>query len=179
VLADAASWALPGFAPDLIVSRHGVMFFDDPVAAFRHLRGVVAPSAALVFSCFRAPADNPWASSIAALLGLPLAANPRAPGPFAFADPGYVESILSAAGWQDIAFEPVDFAYLAGEGPDPVGAALDFFRRIGPAAATLRGLDGTAREAAEARIRDWLEAHRSGNRVALGASAWIVSARNS
>lgn len=35
VLADATSWALPGFSPDLIVSRHGVMFFDDPVAAFR------------------------------------------------------------------------------------------------------------------------------------------------
>ena len=64
-------------------------------------------------------------------------------------------------------------------GDDPVEDAIGFFRRIGPAAQALRALEGTAREAAEARLRDWLEQHRSGNLVALGAAAWIVTARNS
>ena len=52
-VADAAVWADPDFAPDLIVSRHGVMFFAAPPAAFRHLASVSAPDARLVFSCFR------------------------------------------------------------------------------------------------------------------------------
>src|SRR5690606_32551346 len=53
-LADAADWrpAEP-FAPDLLVSRHGVMFFGDPVAAFTNLCDVAAPGASLLFSCFR------------------------------------------------------------------------------------------------------------------------------
>ncbi len=179
VLADAASWSLPGFAPDLIVSRHGVMFFGDPVAAFAHLRAESQTGASLVFSCFRAAADNHWASTLARLLDLPPSADPYAPGPFAFADPAHVEAILGAAGWREIAFEPVDFAYIAGMGDDPVADALGFFRRIGPAAQSLRALEGEARAVAEARLRDWLEQHRSGNLIALGAAAWIVTARNS
>lgn len=176
---DAAGWRLEGFAPDLLISRHGVMFFDDPVGAFANLRGMSRPGAALVFSCFRALDSNPWAGHLAKLLELPPAANPRAPGPFAFADEDYVRSLLGQAGWSDIAFEPVDFAYVAGKGADPVDDALHFLRRIGPAAGALRALEGEARTQAEAKIRKWLEDCRSEDLVALQAAAWIVSARNS
>ncbi len=177
VEADAASWREPGFAPELIVSRHGVMFFADPVAAFANLRSLAAPSARLLFSCFRAPRENAWAAGLAELLGLPPSSNPTAPGPFAFADPGHVEPILVAAGWRDIAFEAVDFAYVAGVGEDPVGDALNLFRRIGPAAPYLRSLEGEALRLAEERIADWLELHRSDNLVAMAAAAWLVTAR--
>ena len=176
---DATAWHLTGFAPDLLVSRHGVMFFDDPLGAFTHLRGIAAPGANLVFSCFRSPRDNRWASDFAELLGLPPPADPHASGPFAFADPQYVEPILAAAGWQVIDFEPVDFAYIAGKGDDPVGDATAFFTRIGPAAIALRALEGAARDEALERITRLLEAHRNGDLVALGAAAWIVTARAS
>jgi SAM-dependent methyltransferase len=66
--ADATLWAEPDFVPDLLVSRHGVMFFDDPKAAFSHLAHVSAPGARMVFSCFRSPAQNIWASALAGLL---------------------------------------------------------------------------------------------------------------
>lgn len=177
VEADAGSWSEPGFAPELLVSRHGVMFFDDPVAAFANLLGQTAPQGSLLFSCFRSPLENPWASDMAQLLGLPPASDPRAPGPFAFADPAHVEAILEGAGWQAVALDPVDFAYVAGTGEDPVEEALGFFRRIGPAALALRALQGAELAAAEDRIRAWLEEHRSGNLVAFGAAAWLVSAR--
>jgi len=88
--ADAAQWT-PPHAPDLLVSRHGVMFFADPVAAFAHLHEIAAPGANLLFSCFRSPAENTWASAIPALL--PAAPPPPpgyAPGPFAFADADFV-----------------------------------------------------------------------------------------
>lgn len=176
ILADAGNWREPGFSPDLLVSRHGVMFFDDPVAAFANLHDSASTDAELVFSCFRQASENPWAVGMAKVLGLPPAGGSTAPGPFAFADPQHVENILSAAGWQGIAFEPVDFAYVAGVGEDPVADALAFFRRIGPAAPVLRALDGAARDAAEERLAEWLEGHRSGNLIAFGAAAWIVTA---
>lgn len=175
--ADAGSWRDPTFAPDLVVSRHGVMFFADPVAAFTNIRAGAA-GARLMFSCFRTPGENAWAGGLADLLGLPPSPNPRAPGPFAFAERAHVEAILNAAGWQDVAFEAADFAYVCGMGEDPVEDALGLFRRIGPAAPHLRALKGQALAAAEARIHEWLEQHRSGNLVAMSAAAWIVTAHS-
>ena len=174
-LGDAANWHEPGFAPDLLVSRHGVMFFDDPLAAFAHLHAISSTEAKLVFSCFRTARENPWASGLAELLGLP-PGDPTAPGPFAFADPQRVEAILAAGGWGNIDFEPVDFAWIAGKGADPVADALAFVSRIGPAAPALRALHGAERTAAEERVRGWLAQHRTGNLVAFAAAAWIVTA---
>lgn len=176
VLGDAATWSQAGFSPDLLVSRHGVMFFDDPPAAFAHLHAQAAPEARLVFSCFRNPRDNRWASDLAELLGQP-PSDPLAPGPFAFADPQRVEGILAAGGWTGVDLEPVDFAYVAGMGDDPVSEALAFFGRIGPAARALQALAEAERETARERMREWLERHRSGDLVAFGAAAWIVTAQ--
>lgn len=174
--ADAAHWKPDAFSPDLLFSRHGVMFFDVPVMAFANLRQISTADAQLVFSCFRSATFNPWASELASLLNLPMFTDSTAPGPFAFADDAYVRGVLDNAGWRDIALDPVDFAYVVGAGEDPVGDALQFFGRIGPAAPALRQLDGEARKTAEGWIRDWLEQHRSGNLVAFPGAAWIVSA---
>lgn len=178
---DAASWSKEGFAPDLLVSRHGVMFFDDPVAAFSHLRGLAQPGAGLMFSCFREPRLNPWMGGLAALLPRDASAppsDPHAPGPFAFADDARVAGILEAAGWRDVAFVAVDYPYIAGAGADPAGDALRFFSRIGPAAAVLAGLEAERKEEVRAAVHSWLEANRSGDLVAFPAAAWFVSARN-
>lgn len=176
-LGDAAAWNEPGYYADLIVSRHGVMFFDDPVGAFSHLAGLATSVGSLVFSCFRHPMDNPWASGLAELLDQPPARDPFAPGPFAFADKDRVAGLLADANWRDVQFEPVDFAYIAGAGDRPEDDALELFRRIGPAAPVLRALEGQDREAAERRIRDWLRGFRTDQLVAFPAAAWIVSAR--
>lgn len=175
--ADAGSWDSGNFRPDVLISRHGVMFFDAPRGAFAHLRGLSRPGAELIFSCFRSPRLNPWASELAGLLKLPASPDPTAPGPFAFADEGHVRSILVDAGWQDVHMAETDFAYIAGVGEDPVEDALQLFSRIGPAAPALRMLDDAARDQAKGWMRDWLAEHRSGNLVALPAAAWIVTAR--
>ena len=176
VQADAGAWRDPAFAADVVVSRHGVMFFDQPVAAFANLHAAASDEAELVFSCFRSPEENPWASDLARLLELPPAPSSTAPGPFAFADPQHVEDSLAGGGWRGVGFEPIDFAYVAGMGEDPVEDALQMFRRIGPAAPALRALEGEALACAEGWIRDWLAEHRSGDLVAFPAAAWIVTA---
>lgn len=176
--ADAAAWrSAPDARPDLLISRHGVMFFADPVAAFAHLREQSAPGARLRFSSFRARTDNAWATALASALPPQPSADPAAPGPFAFGDPARVEAILAAAGWAEIAFEPVDYAMTAGEGDSAVEEALAYFQRIGPAARAIAELPETDRPAVRARLRAVLIDHHANGVVTLRAAAWIVTAR--
>lgn len=178
-LADAGEWAPgAGFVPDLLISRHGVMFFAEPVAAFTHLRTIAAPGARLRFSCFRRREDNGWATALASVLPRPQTApDPDAPGPFAFGSPARVESILTAAGWGDIGFEPVDYAMIAGEGEEALSEALDYFQRIGPAARALMELPADERSQAVDRLRAMLAGYHDKGRIALPAAAWIVTAQ--
>ena len=178
-LCDAAEWSAGAHArPDLMISRHGVMFFADPVSAFASLRAQAAPGAALRFSCFRRREDNAWAAALATVLPRPQEApDPHAPGPFAFGDPGRVEAILTAAGWRGARFEAVDYDMIAGTGEGAVDEALAYFQRIGPAARALREMPASARPAALERLRGMIAAHHDGGRVALDAAAWIVTAR--
>ncbi len=177
-LADAATWSHPGFVPDLLVSRHGVMFFDDPLAAFTHLFNLAAPSARLAFTCFRWPQENPWISGLAEIVrGDAAPGDPHAPGPFAFADPERVNGILTQAGWSGVRIEPIDFAYVAGAGEDPIADARAFFGQIGPLAPVLRELDGDLRDAVERRLEAWIIKNCHDGLVVFPAAAWQVTAR--
>ncbi len=180
-VADASTWQPPeDFAPELLVSRHGVMFFDDPVRAFAHFGAIAAPGAGLMFSCFRSPAENPFFTEVGKLLpdaGAP--ADPHAPGPFAFADRGYVEGLLTRAGWHGIAFEPFDLAMIVGMGTDPVEDAVGYFARIGPAARAAAEMTPDRREALLERIRGVAARHLHDGAVTLRAATWIVTAHRS
>ncbi len=160
---------------DLYCSRHGVMFFDDPVAAFAALAARSGPSARLVFSCFAERAANRWAIEPAVALGGAVDVDTGvAPGPFAFADSAYVESILTRGGWTPAPPRRVAFDYIAGEGEDRVADATAFFSRIGPAASMLR--EAADRAQAVAALSTACAARRIGNRVVFPAVAWIWSA---
>ncbi|WP_298400587.1 trans-aconitate 2-methyltransferase [Sphingobium sp.] len=164
---------------DLIVSRHGVMFFADPVDAFTRLRAATRPGGRLVFSCFRAAALNVWARETMAAVGeTPPAADGYAPGPFAFADEVLVRGLLTQAGWAQVDARPIDFAYRAGGGDDPVADAVSFFSRIGPAARALKMADPAERPAIVEAVRALCAAHLSDGHVDFPAAAWIWSARN-
>ncbi len=175
---NAAQWSHGAFAPDLIMSRHGVMFFEDPTAAFHHLAGLAAPNCRMVFSCFRDVAQNPWASEISDLLPAELSDPPQSmvPGPFAFADKDAVLDMLAQAGWQNAVMEPFDFAYIAGAGNDPVADALSYFLAIGPASRGAALLGPEQRAQFVGRLEDYLSKNRDGNLVALRAATWIVTA---
>lgn len=167
-------------APDLYVSRHGVMFFTDPHAAFAALATAAAPDARLVFSCFADRSANRWAAeTVAALGGDGDAPAGTDPGPFAFADPARVAGLLAATGWQATAPARIDFAYIAGQGADPVADALAFFTRIGPPAAILAAAQGAERERLVDRLASVCAAHRRGDRIEFPAVAWLWTARRS
>lgn len=176
LLADATLWADPHGAPDLYVSRHGVMFFPDPPVAFRHLAKVAAPGARFVFSCFRAAAENVWAVEIAKLLPppAPVTGQPFPPGPFAFADPEHVKRCM--AGWGNFTFTPVDYDYIAGAGSDPVADAMEFFAKIGPTAFAIRTLPASAKASFMDKLEALVQSRLVGGKVTFAAAAWLVSA---
>lgn len=172
---DAAAAASAQAPVDLFISRHGVMFFDDPVAAFASFRRAASPEARMVFSCFRDWTLNGFAFDVAQLAD---GARPSdLPGPFAFADKSRVTKILNESGWRDVAAKPVDFNYVAGQGDDPVEDAISFMRRIGPAARAIRAAADTDRAAIINGLRKICEARRVGDAVLFPAAAWIWSAR--
>ncbi|NJC07604.1 class I SAM-dependent methyltransferase [Polymorphobacter fuscus] len=177
--ADAATYDDAGF--DLILSRFGVMFFADPVAAFANLRQLAAPGGRLCFACWQSPSENLWAKlpmqALAGLLPNVPAVDPNTPGPFAFAEPEHVHAILSAAGWQDIAFDDLPFSMLVGDGDDPVAAAVNFNLRIGPAARAVRDAGAAAEAAAPGLLAAALSPYRTEDGVGLPAAVWLVSAR--
>jgi SAM-dependent methyltransferase len=181
VQGDAASWASDGDRFDLIVSRHGVMFFDDPIAAFTHLHGL-APQGHILFSCFRAQAENEWIAAMRPVIERhapeALAAPPPGPGPFAFAEPERVGAILESAGFAPPAIEPFDFDFIAGAGEEPLADAMAYFKRIGPMARLLAALPGDAeRDAFLADLKAVAVKHLRADGIVFRAAAWLVSSR--
>lgn len=166
---------------DLAFSRHGVMFFPDPIPAFRAIRRALKPGAPLIFSCFADPARNPWVGSILAAVGV--AAAPAdcgyVPGPFAFADPVFVGNTLKKSYFIPEEPQLTDYIYRAGEGLDAAEMALHFFQRIGPAARLLAAAEPAERPAIQKQLRAFLTGQVRDGAVEFPASAWIWTAHAS
>jgi SAM-dependent methyltransferase len=183
--ADAATASLPQAAFDLLFSRFGVMFFDDPVAAFAHLRLALKPRGRLAFVCWRSMAENGWVGlPMAAVQGIvppPAPPGPEAPGPFAFGDRARVMRILTSAGFGDIALTPFDHPVPFGLGEGRAAAiedALEMAFEIGPLSRALADQPDAISTRAAAALRAAF-AERPGERsVLLDGAAWIVTARN-
>ena len=104
--ADAAHDDL-GADHDVVYSRFGVMFFDEPDKAFTNLANALAPHGRLSFVAWADAADNPWMTvpneAAAAALGVEIApADPEAPGPFSLADREATVALLTATGFTDV-----------------------------------------------------------------------------
>jgi ubiquinone/menaquinone biosynthesis C-methylase UbiE len=186
VEADAATYPFAKGEADLLFSRHGVMFFPEPERAFANLRSALKPAQGskggrVAFSCFRSPKENALVTTIlnAVVEFVPPMPkmNPEDPGPFAFADPERVKRILSAAGFKQIALEPVDVQSDIGNGKGMEEALLNAME-IGPASRALNGATPETKAKAEAALRAALTPAQKDGKVLLGAGLWIVTARN-
>lgn len=181
--ADAQTHAFPAASFDLVFSRFGVMFFADPTAAFRNLRGALRPSGRIVFLCWQALARNPWMTvplaALASVVPLPPPPPPDAPGPFSFGDPERVRGILSSAGFGEIAFEPLEQkVWIGGKGAS-LDESAQFALQLGPAGAAFRDAAPEQRDRVAKVVRDALAAHATPDGVPMDAVAWVVRARPS
>lgn len=176
--AQVAELAQGGY--DHVVSRFGIMFFDDPAAAFANLRSALKPGGDLVFICWRPITENPWmtipAMAAAQHLEMPGPPEPNAPGPFGLADELYTRGQLESGGFTDVTIEPFTLKMHAGPGGS-LEASAEFSTKIGPVSALLRDADQGTVAKVKASIVKALRAHEGEDGVKLDFATWLVRAR--
>lgn len=174
--ADAQTHAFEAMSFDAVISRMGVMFFDDPEAAFANIRRAARPGAKLAFVAWRSPADNPFmtAAGRAAAPFLPAMRppNPDAPGQFAFADEAKVRRILTTSGWSEIDVRAIDAACSVAEEELRAYAA-----KLGPVGAALREADEATRARVAEVVREAFQPFIHDGAAHFTAACWLVTAR--
>lgn len=174
---DAQAAALPAAHFDLLVSRFGVMFFEDAVRAFANLRRASAPGARLRFITFRSAAENPFMTA-AERAAAPFAPDlpprkPGAPGQFALAERERNEALLRDSGWSGIELRPLDI-----ECRFPAAALDGYMTRFGPLGLYLAQADAATRERLVTAVRAAFTPYVKGDEVRFTAACWMLCASN-
>ncbi|ACL60635.1 class I SAM-dependent methyltransferase [Methylobacterium nodulans] len=175
VAADAQTHAL---APvhDAVISRFGVMFFEDSRAAFANLRRSLKTGGRLAFLCWQSLAANPWVvvprEAALRVVPPPEPPVPGAPGPFRFGEAGLLAGLLAQAGFTAVNEAAVTCGISLGR---DVAQAARFALSVGPVAALVRELDEAQRARALEAVTAALPQETP---VVLGAACWLVTAIN-
>lgn len=164
---DAQTHPLPSQGFDVAISRFGMMFFADPVAAFRNIRGALEADGRLVMIVWQALEDNEWSLAIQG-------DRPQSSAAFSLADPSVVERMLDAAGFAGATFQDVHEPVYYG---DSVEAALEWIGQFQTTREASRSLDATSAERERARLRGIVAQHHRDDGVWFDSRAWIVNAR--
>lgn len=176
--ADAQVFNFKAEYYDLLISRFGVMFFEDPQAAFRNLLASLVPDGRMCFICWAPLAENPhWTIPfiiVAERLGKPEERPAHAPGPMAFADANYTAGILSQAGFKDITITPTALMILGKSLADETRIASV----LGPAGALLdeKKADEITRQELRAVISSALSDFADQDGMKLPATVYVVTA---
>ncbi|HTO54625.1 MAG TPA: class I SAM-dependent methyltransferase [Myxococcota bacterium] len=174
--ADAQTHALPASHFDLCFSRFGVMFFIDPLAAFKNLARALKPGGRVAFVCWQPFLQNAWVRepmlALSKVVQLPPPPPPGTPGPFAFGDGERTRGILEQAGFSDVSLAGKTAELKLGQTVDEASA---FAVEIGPVGAQLRDAPESTRRNAAAAIREALAPHAGPQGVTLGCAVWIAT----
>ena len=161
---------------DVVLSSFGVMFFDDPAAAFANLRRALRRGGRLAFLCWRTREENPvftiGFAEAAAVLGLR-----EMPGPgaaFSLAGTGRADALLRGAGFGGIEFAKADEPMLIGRDVDDV---LEYELASPTATEVLAGLSPAQAAELTGQVRDRLAAYASPDGVIMPGAAWLVTAQ--
>jgi SAM-dependent methyltransferase len=177
--ADAQTHRFDPDSFDLITSRFGVMFFADPIAAFRNVLPAARRGGRLCFACWAALEDNrhwliPYEVALRHL-GSPAPKDPHAPGPMAFSEPGYVRSFLGTAGFDAIEIHR--------ETPDIIGSTPEEEAEhaciMGPSGRLIdeKSPDEATRETIRREMTEAFAAYAEGGGMLLPSTVFLVTAR--
>ncbi|MFG1679289.1 class I SAM-dependent methyltransferase [Nonomuraea sp. NPDC049269] len=176
--ADAQVHPFAAASVDAVISRFGVMFFNDPVAAFTNIGRATRPGGRLAFLCWRKPLENEWIAELGAVLAsfvpLPGSLAGDGPGPFSLAASSRITDLLHTAGYTQISVDPVDEPMRLG---DNVNDVLGFVAQMGPVSSLLDKADETTRAKMLDALRERLASHETAAGVFLRSAAWLVTAR--
>jgi ubiquinone/menaquinone biosynthesis C-methylase UbiE len=176
IRANAQVHAFEPESVDMIISRFGVMFFDDPVQAFANLLRAASPDAALRLIVWRSAADNPFMTTAeraaASILPNLPARRPDGPGQFAFADRERVSVILEKSGWAEIDLRPVDVDCIL-----PEKELSRYLTRLGPVGMALQEADDSTRARVVETVRPAFDPYVHGTEARFTAACWMIGAR--
>jgi ubiquinone/menaquinone biosynthesis C-methylase UbiE len=175
--ADAQVHPFERQAFDLAISRFGVMFFADPVAAFRNIGQALRPGGRLALMSWQEPKKNEWILAVREALAMGRSLPeppPGAPGPFGLAELDGVRAILAEAGFEPIELDDVQEPMCFGR---DAADAFAFARTTGPVKGLLAGLDEPSAALALEALRAALAAKETPEGVLLDARAWLITAR--
>jgi SAM-dependent methyltransferase len=173
---DAQVHPFPEGDFDVAISRGGVMFFGDPVAAFANIGHALRPGGSLAFVCPQEMSSNEW---FVVLMSAVLGHQPRpsgisgAPGMFSLADPAHIDNVLTNAGFDDVTVKPAVTSM--NYGSDAADAA-EFYLSTAPVQFRLRAAEPFAVDQARERLTTALRPHEKADAVQLQATWWVVSA---
>jgi SAM-dependent methyltransferase len=176
-VADMASAPAPDVPYDRLVSRFGVMFFDDPPAAFSNLAGWLAPGGRFALTVWGPPTDNPFAplrDVVADVVEVP-PIDPDAPGPFRYADADKLFGLLEQAGFSDLDARAWRGALPLGGGLPAADAARFALASLSNFAELLADAGPEALHVARASLTARLLAHERDGAVWMDACAHIVT----
>ncbi len=177
--ADASQHPFERGSYDLLFSRFGVMFFEDPVTAFRNLHGAMREGGRLAFVCWQSLQDNPWTwLSVQAALRFvppPEQTDPEAPGPFSFANPVRLESVLSLAGFRnvDIQHHEVNMRWTSA---DNLEDNVTGMMQIGPVSRLLMDQDEDIHRQVHGAVVEVMREFYDGSALNLPGAVWFVTA---
>jgi SAM-dependent methyltransferase len=176
VRADAQTHAFEPNRFDAVISRFGVMFFDDPVAAFTNIRRAARSDALLTFVSWRSPAENPFMTTAARaaapyLPSLPTP-DPNAPGQFGLADSEKVRRILDTSGWKSIDTRAVDISSSVAK-----HELLTYVTKLGPVGMALKEVDEQTRARTIAAVQAAFTPFVRDGAARFSSACWLVSAR--
>jgi SAM-dependent methyltransferase len=175
--ADAQADALPG-PFDLLLSRFGIMFFDDPISACANLGRSLADDGRVAFVCWCSLPENEWVRVQANAASAHVAAaaiDADGPGPFRYGDPTPFVRALEHAGLRRVQVERFDTTILLG-GRGDLDTAMAFLAGSGMTRRLLGDAAPEAQGRAVEAVREALAAFETPDGVRLGAAAWIVTA---
>jgi ubiquinone/menaquinone biosynthesis C-methylase UbiE len=169
---DAQVHAFPAAHVDLCISRFGVMFFSDPIAAFTNIGRAMRPRARVVLMVWQSEERNEWATAVQRTLAPGTVATAGAAAAFSLGDPAVATRILTAAGFASVDFADVHEPVFYGVDVD---AAYDAVVGLWLTKEALARADAAA-EALQ-RLRALLDAHLTADGVLFDSRAWIITAR--
>lgn len=174
-VADAASHTFAEAPFDAVISRFGVMFFPDPVAAFANLRGALREGGQARFAVWRTPDENPFmtaaAQAVADFVPELQLRGPDEPGQWGLADGDRALRLLEEAGWKDAAA-----ATLEVECTMPADQVEPYVTSLGPVSQVLGELEDDRRQRAIAAAVQALNAFADGETIRYTAACWLLTA---
>jgi SAM-dependent methyltransferase len=143
---------LPTASVDAALCRWGYMLLVDPAAAMRETRRVLRPGGRVALAVWDEPRNNPWATTPGRALvelGHAEPPDPDAPGMFALAAPGRLQTLLEDAGFGEVVVDALEIGRVT-ESLDAYHAeTLDLSR---PFTETFDGLSERDQKAVRERI---------------------------